>query len=68
MSKNSSISESINESINFDFIYDTNFFTQKLSTFSCLAFLSDGNKILPPTKLKMLPYFLKNSKKGDYKL
>lgn len=56
-SKNSNISESINESINFDFIYDTNFFTQKLKTFSCLAFLSDGDKILPPTPINTIPYF-----------
>ena len=26
--------------INTDFIYDTNFFTQQLETFSCIAFLS----------------------------
>lgn len=60
LSKNSSISESINESINLDFIYDTNFFTQKLETFSCLSFISDGNRILPPQQIKTLPYFLKN--------
>ena len=58
MSKNSNISESINESINFDFVYDSNFFTQNLETFSCLGFLSDGYKILPPQKIKMLPHFL----------
>lgn len=59
MSQNSNISESFNDSINFDFIYDSNFFTQNLETFSCLGFLSNGNKILPPQKLKMLPYFKK---------
>ena len=58
MSKNSNISESINEAINFDFVYDSNFFTQDLETFSCLGFLSDGFKILPPQKIKMLPHFL----------
>lgn len=57
LSKNSSISESINESINYDFIYDTSFFTQSLETFYCLAFLSDGRKILPPVKIKTIPYF-----------
>ena len=57
LSKNSSISESINESVNMDFKYDTNFFTQKLETFSCLSFISDGNKILPPEKIKTIPYF-----------
>ena len=57
LSKNSSISESINDTTNFDFVYDTNFFTQKLKTFNCLAFISDGNKILPPAIIKTLPFF-----------
>lgn len=57
VSKNSNISESINDVINFDFVYDYNFFTQELETFSCLGFLSDGFKILPPQKIKMSPYF-----------
>lgn len=61
MSKNSNISESISESINFDYIYDTNFFTQQLETFSCLSFLSNGSSILPPVKLKMFPYFLEKN-------
>ena len=56
-SENSGISESISSSINFDFIYDYNFFTTNLETFSCLSFLSDGDKILPPQKLKMIPFF-----------
>ena len=30
-----------------------------LETFTCLAFLSDGQKIIKPKKLSMLPYFLK---------
>ena len=40
-------------------IYDTNFFTQKLENFTCLSFLSDGNKILTPQKIKLFPYFKK---------
>lgn len=56
-SENSGVSETLSTSINFDFIYDFNFFTQNLETFSCLAFLSDGNKILPPQKIKMFPFF-----------
>ena len=56
-SKNSSITESLNSSIQHDFIYDTNFFTQNLDTFNCLAFLSTGNSIIPPQKLKLIPYF-----------
>lgn len=67
-SKNSNISESISTSINFDYVYDTNFFTQKLETFSCLAFLSNDKKILPPEKLKLTPYFLKNSQKKIFLL
>ncbi len=56
-SKDSNLSESINEYTQSDFIYDTNFFTQNLETFSCLSFLSDGFKILKPMKLKLIPYF-----------
>ena len=40
-----------------DFIYELNFFTQNLETFTALTFLSDGNKILTPRKLNMFPYF-----------
>ena len=58
-SKDSNVSESINEYIQNDYIYDTNFFTQKLQTFSCLSFLSDGYKILKPMKLSLIPYFMK---------
>ena len=56
-SLDSNISESINSYSQFDFIYDTNFFTQKLETFSAIAFISTGNSILPPQKLSMIPYF-----------
>ena len=56
-SKNTNISESLNTYIQHDYAVDTNFFTQELNTFECLAFLSDGSKILKPAKLAMLPYF-----------
>ena len=56
-SKNSSISESFNSYYQSDFIFDTNYFTQKLETFTCLSFLSDGDKILNPQKLYLIPYF-----------
>lgn len=56
-SKNSNISESINTYLQYDYIYDTKFFTQDLHTFECLSFISDGSQILKPTKLKMNPYF-----------
>ena len=57
-STNSNISESINKYSQFDFIYDTNFFTQKLETFTCLSFLSNGNQILTPQKIRLIPYFI----------
>jgi len=59
-SLNSNLTESYNTYTQNDFIYDTNFFTQNLETFSALTFLSDGNKILKPRKLKMFPYFISN--------
>ena len=56
-SKDSNISESYNSYYQTDYIYDTNFFTRQLETFTALTFLSDGNKIYEPKKIKMLPYF-----------
>jgi len=57
ISNNSNLSESVNTYTKTEFIYDTNFFTRSLETFTCLSFLSLGDYILPPTKIKMLPYF-----------
>ena len=57
-SNGSSLSESVNSYYQFDYIYDTNFFTQKLETFSCVAFLSNGNRIMKPQKIFLIPYFL----------
>lgn len=59
-SLNANLSETFNTYTQTDFVFDSNFFTQNLETFSCLAFLSDGNTILKPQKLKLLPYFIKN--------
>lgn len=56
-SENTNISESYSTYLQRDYIYETQFFTQELETFTALTFLSDGNKIYPPRKLKMLPYF-----------
>ena len=53
----SNLSESINTYYQFDYSFDYNFFTQELETFTCLAFLSTGTKIIKPQKLNMLPYF-----------
>lgn len=59
-SLNSNLSESINSYYQNEFTYDYNFFTQNLNTFSCLSFLSDGDKIMLPQKLNMIPYFTNN--------
>ncbi len=61
-SEDSNISETFSTYLQNDYIFDTNYFTQNLETFYALTFLSDGNKINPPEKLKMLPYF-ENTKK-----
>lgn len=63
-SRDSSISESINTYSQFDYIYDTNYFTQNLETFSALCFISDGSKILSPCKINLIPYFKNQNKKG----
>ena len=56
-STDSSISESISTQIMYEYVYDTKFFTQDLENFCCLSFLSDGNKIMKPQKIKLKPYF-----------
>lgn len=56
-SQNSSISETHNSYYQNEFIYDTNFFTKSLETFTALAFLSDGNKIINSDKINLFPYF-----------
>lgn len=60
-SKDSNISESVNSSYEKDFVFDSNFFTQNLETFTAIAFLSDGSRIIKPKKIKLIPYFLKGS-------
>lgn len=56
-SKDSNLSESISTAYQRDFIYDSNFFSCQLETFSCLAFISTGSTILPTQKLFLTPYF-----------
>lgn len=56
-SDNSNISETFNTYSQNEFIFESNFFTQELETFTALTFLCDGNKIYPPQKLKMFPHF-----------
>lgn len=59
LSKDSNISESYNTSFQKDFIFDSNFFSRDLETFTCLAFISNGHSILPLEKLILTPYFFK---------
>ena len=72
-SENSNISESISTYTQNDYIYESNYFTQKLETFHALCFLSDGHKIYTPCKLQMIPYFKNErsfnneNKKNTYK-
>lgn len=64
-SRNSNLSESYNTYTQNDYIYDTNYFSQNLETFKSLAFISDGNKILKPKEIQMIPYYdEKNFTKG----
>lgn len=56
-SKHSNISETYNTYFQKEFIYETNYFTQGLETFTALTFLTDGDKIYEPSKLKLFPYF-----------
>lgn len=56
-SENSNIAETFSTYTQNDFIFESNFFTQNLETFTALTFLSDGNKIYLPKKLKMFPHF-----------
>ena len=57
ISRDSNLSESYSKHLENEFIYDTNFFSQKLKTFTALTFLSDGYNIKKPQKLDMIPYF-----------
>ena len=59
ISQNSNISESYNRYTQTDYKFDTNYFSRDLKTFNCLAFLSDGFKILEPMNLQMIPYYEK---------
>ena len=56
-SKKSNISETYNSYSQNEYIYDTKFFTKELEIFTALTFLSDGNKIINPSKINLFPYF-----------
>ena len=57
ISHDSSISESYNQYTQFDYKYDTNYFSQSLKTFEALCFLSNGYSIQEPQKITFIPYF-----------
>ena len=59
-SQNSNISESYSTYLQNDYIFESKFFTQNLETFTALTFLSNGNIIYSPQKLKMFPHFKEN--------
>lgn len=65
ISRDSNISESYNKYTQNDYTYDTKFFSQSLETFNCLAFISDGLKILKPTNLQMIPYYKNENYRKD---
>lgn len=67
ISSDSGLSESYNKYTQNDYIYDTNFFSQKLETFKSLCFLSNGFKILKPRELQMIPYYKKTLNRKDKK-
>ena len=53
----SNLSESVNSYSQFEYIYDYNYFTQNLETFTCVGFLLNDSKIMKPQKISMIPYF-----------
>ena len=57
ISHDSSIGENYNQYTQFDYKYDTNYFSQTLKSFEALSFLSNGNSIIEPQKIKLIPYF-----------
>ena len=59
ISQNSNISESFNKYTQTDYKYDSNYFSQSLETFKCLAFISNGFKVFEPVELQMIPYYEK---------
>ncbi len=59
-SNDSNISETYSKYIQNDYIFETNFFSQELETFTALTFLSDGHTIFKPKKIHMFPYFKDN--------
>ena len=54
----SGLSESLNKTYQLEDRFDPKFFSQDLEIFEALVFLSDGNKIMHPEKVRLIPEFL----------
>lgn len=67
ISSDSALSESYNKYTQNDYIYDTNYFSQKLETFKSLCFISNGFKILKPREVQMIPYYKEILNRKDNK-
>lgn len=63
----SGLSESYNKTTNLEDRFNTKFFSQELEVFEALGFLSDGNKINKPEKIRLIPEFIINRIKNDKK-
>ena len=59
----SGLSESYNKTFNLEDRFNSKFFSQELEIFEALVFLSDGNKINRPEKVKLIPEFIKKVSK-----
>lgn len=53
----SNLSESINKSMSLENVFETKDFSQELKTFEAIVFISDGEKVNKPKKVKLVPYF-----------
>lgn len=58
-SKKSNISESLSSYTYQDNIFDSKDFSLNLNNFEAIAYLSQGTHMLPPTKIKLEPFFRK---------
>lgn len=59
---NKGVNESVNMYTNFEYIYDTKYFTRELKTFEALGFINNNGQIENIEKIKMIPYFITNTK------
>lgn len=60
-STDSGLSESYNKTYQLEDWFNPKFLSQELESFEALVFLSDGNKIIRPDKIKLIPEFLREN-------